>query len=615
MIEASGSKRIHPLSRRSGVLFACAAAGIGVGLCTAGTAAASTRTFTGGGPTVNWSEPANWAGGIVPSAGDALVLQATGTNNLPAGTEFASITFTLSSNVTINGSAMKITDGMTLTGGGNPQINNALELLGTSQTILVDNASNRLFTLAGEVSGTSAITKTGPGILRFFRTGDNTFTGGIVVEQGIIESRNSRGGYSFGSGLITLQTTATTAGILQMGTGSSSVSIAGLAGSGTVRNSSNQALTLTIGGSHSLSASFSGTITDGTSTDILNLTKSGTGTQALLGSANTYTGVTTIDGGALEVATLAAGGSASSLGSATAAAANLVINGGALRHVGGAASSDRNFTTGTAGATIEASGGGALTLSGTSAFSTADQAVSLTLGGTSTALNTFAGVIGNNGSGNVSLVKSGLGTWVLDGANAYGGSTTVNAGLLVVNGDQSAAAGAVSVAAGAALGGTGTLGGSATVNGSIRPGNSIGTLRVDGAVTWNAGDAWVFELGTAAASLAAAGSGSSTQDLLDIGGNFQAGTGSTWSFDFAGTGAIGWYKLVDWTGSTTFATGTSTQFTAANLAEGLTVDGFVVDATTSALYVSVAAVPEPDAVVLLTIAGAVLAGAGVRRRP
>ena len=89
----------------------------------------------------------------------------------------------------------------------------------------------------------------------------------------------------------------------------------------------------------------------------------------------------------------------------------------------------------------------------------------ITLTGTNTDANTIAGVLQNSsasGTGTLSVTKTGAGTWLLTGANTYTGTTTVNAGQQYNNGNQSSATGAVSVAANATLGGTGSLGGAAT---------------------------------------------------------------------------------------------------------------------------------------------------------
>ena len=198
------------------------------------------------------------------------------------------------------------------------------------------------------------------------------------------------------------------------------------------------------------------------------------------------------------------------------------------------------------------------------------------------------------GSGKVE--QAGSGTTVLNAGNSYSGGTFVTAGMLVANNTTGSATGTgtVNVSTGAAIGGAGIISGAVTISGSLRPGNSIGTLTVGNDVTWNAGNAWVFELGTASVNLAAANIGG-TRDLLDItgvGSDFIKGTGSGWTFDFANTGAVGWYKIVDWQGSTTFS---PSDFSITHLASGLS-GSFTVDSGTSALYLNV--VPEPAAALL-----------------
>jgi autotransporter-associated beta strand protein len=91
--------------------------------------------------------------------------------------------------------------------------------------------------------------------------------------------------------------------------------------------------------------------------------------------------------------------------------------------------------------------------------------------------STYAGRIAD-GAGKISLVKSGGGTLVLTGANSHTGTTAVNGGRLLLNGDNTRATGAVIASAGGALGGTGTLGGPVRVENN-------GTLAAaqDGALT------------------------------------------------------------------------------------------------------------------------------------
>ncbi len=76
----------------------------------------------------------------------------------------------------------------------------------------------------------------------------------------------------------------------------------------------------------------------------------------------------------LEVNTLANGGSNSSIGSSSNVAANLLIQGSTLKYVGTGHTTDRLFTIGTAGATLDASGTGAVVFSNTGNAVSADAA-------------------------------------------------------------------------------------------------------------------------------------------------------------------------------------------------------------------------------------------------
>lgn len=81
-------------------------------------------------------------------------------------------------------------------------------------------------------------------------------------------------------------------------------------------------------------------------------------------------------------------------------------------------------------------------------------------------------------AGQGGLAQIGSGTTILLAANAYKGPTTVGAGTLLVNGDQSQATGAVTVASAAALGGSGTVGGAVAVldGGTLAPGDGLGVF-------------------------------------------------------------------------------------------------------------------------------------------
>ena len=102
---------------------------------------------------------------------------------------------------------------------------------------------------------------------------------------------------------------------------------------------------------------------------------------------------------------------------------------------------------------------------------------------------TYGGAIDGSGS----LTKTGAGTLTLDGANTYAGVTNVDVGSLIVNGSTT---GIMSVQAGARLGGSGAVG-STSLSGTVAPGNSIGTLTVNGSYTQHVGSTYEVELNSA----------------------------------------------------------------------------------------------------------------------
>ncbi len=230
--------------------------------------------------------------------------------------------------------------------------------------------------------------------------------------------------------------------------------------------------------------------------------------------------------------------------------------------------------------------------------------------------NRITGVISGSGG----LAVSG-GVLELTSNNTYSGRTWVHAGTLLLSNPSGSATGSgnVTVASSAILSGNGTIAGPVRIRGSLQPGSSaLETFTVQNNLTWDAGTPWVFQLGSAAPSLSGAASGGSTQDALAItSGDFLRGSGATgdWTFDFLGTGLVGWYRLITWSGSSTFAVG---DFSLVNLNPGYT-GSFSLQS--QGLYLQVAApIPEPSTSLLLLLAAGCFAGyarqraRGVQRR-
>jgi subtilase-type serine protease len=192
-----------------------------------------------------------------------------------------------------------------------------------------------------------------------------------------------------------------------------------------------------------------------------------------------------------------------------------------------------------------------------------------------------------------SLDKLGAGTLTLSGANSWTGGTRVLAGRLVGTSETAFGSGDVQVLGGELAGNFGVGGNLFNVGGLVSPGLSLGRISVAGSFAQQAGASLWMEIGNDGA------------DLLDIAGHALLGGSLGLSF-LEGYGGGGLYTLID-------AYSLDGSFASVTIA-GLDPTLFVTELRTvdGALQLSVVAVPEPRAVLLLLVGLAALAWRGRR---
>jgi outer membrane autotransporter protein len=264
----------------------------------------------------------------------------------------------------------------------------------------------------------------------------NTYSGGTSVTGGLV---NFAAANNFGSGQITLS-----GGGLQWATGtttdiSSQLNSIGSGGATFDTNGNNVTFATAVGGTGGL-------------------TKAGTGTLTLSG-ANFYSGTTTVSAGTLQLA----------VGASLPVGGALTINGGTFA------------TNGNVGIGALSGTGGTINLA------------SGTLTANSSSNTTLATTITGAGG----LTKAGSGTLNLTGANTYTGATSVLGGTLAVNGSLTSN---VNVNVGGTLGGSGVIAGNVTMLGTLSPGNSIGTLTVNGNYVQSVNSTYTVEVNAAGQS-------------------------------------------------------------------------------------------------------------------
>jgi len=318
------------------------------------------------------------------------------------------------------------------------------------------------------------------------------------------------------------------------------------------------------------------------------ITKTGSTTTLTLTGTNTYTGGTFIRGnGAISVSSIT-----NNLGSGNIKMGSSAETGTLIYTGAGETTTKTIQLSGTnGGGTIQADGTGALVVSNGITASANSTARTFTLRGSNTGANSIGAITNGTATSGIALTKADAGKWVLTGTNTYTGITTVSGGTLLINGDSSAATGAVSVASSATFGGTGTIGGATTVasgsllsagsaSGSVGTLTFASTLNISG-LAGGPNGGLLFDLDTAAASdkinltTGALTIGSGLLDLNDF------------SFVALGGYGAGTYTLISTTTSISGTLGSTLTGTFGGYGTALAISG-------NNIVLTVTAIPEPS---------------------
>lgn len=473
------------------------------------------------------------AGGTVDTNGFNITYSgvASGPGNL---TKIGNGNLTLTGNNLHSGNFI-VNAGVLTLGNGGSTGSVAANMVLNSTDGLVFNRSNAL-TYGGVISGIGGVTMSGGGTLSL--TGANTYSGptsiigGSTLSVGADENLGApTSGLSIGNGTLQLAGSFATARDVQLVGDTSSVSAID-----------------TQGNTNTFSGAISG---------VSPLTKNGSGTLILTNNSNSYSGVTTINEGTLQIGSGATSGYLP--GDVTGSGVLAFDRSDAVTYSGRMSGSGSLLQLGSGTLTLI----GAHSYTGTTTI--ASGILQLGNGGSTGSIDgnvidqgtlvfnrndnvTFSHAISGNGA----LVQQGAGALTLSGAQTYTGLTAVNAGRLNIDGSV---AGNVTVAANAILGGSGAIAGNVTVadGGHLSPGDSPGTLQVGGLLL-NAGSLLDYELGVPDII------GSGINDLVNVTGNLtldgtlnitDAGGFGANQVTAPGAFATGVYRLFNYGGSLT----------------------------------------------------------------
>ena len=596
-------------------------------LCLAHTAGAVTATWINalGG---SWDTAGNWQGNSVPTWAPDLTVDFS-TRNIIANRDLSLNTGGKVVGKIIFGDITPTYFQWDIVSGNGPlTLSTTLPLPSPAKPVIEVVNSTSVITVT--LAGTQGFEKTGTGTLRL-NNQTNGITGEILVSQGVLQIRD--GGVTTNPG-VTFQATTmadrsirvTGNGVLDLWRNAASTTdwalpVMTLENGGTLRFRAAAGVTGTL--NHNVVAALTagtngGTILNNGGDGAQNVTLSGalsgsgplaftardggTNTRSLLISSadNLYSGNWTVSHSGSGTALLRAG-AANALGTGTvtlnagATLENNATNG--LNSLAGVTLTDSTSTLTLGGnpwtnssatltaeyGTIQLGSGGASTV-GTFLLDSAGT-VTLDAGGSlaATSFDIRQGTLAGTGSltGTGTLTKSTSGTATLAGTHSYTGPTKVDVGTLVVNGSI-ASSSLTTVNAGATLMGTGTVG-ATTVSGTLAPGNSIGTLIINGDLVLAGTSDFEIDPNGVLADLA---------DLADVSGNLTYGgtlnvTNIGGAFSYGDT-----FNLFDWGGT---LTGNFTTLSLPSLDNGWVWQNNLLNDGT------ITVVPEPSATIGLTL--------------
>lgn len=430
-----------------------------LGLSAATGLAQTTNTWTGTADS-NWANTANWSDGVPSNTNIAEIMTAGSPNQPVIGNNAAATAQRLyldsGNSLTVgNGGTLKVSEFISVSRSAVNAPGGTLNVLAggqvTADAIFIGDGTNTGKVVVSGTGSSLTINLSNVTPANRFAVGANG-DGELTVADGASISVG-------GTGLLELG-----AIFSQAGTGTLKIGTGGLAG--TVSATFIKFGTAT----SSIIADFSDVMTlDSIISGSGSLVKRGVGTLILTGD-NTYTGITNIDAGTLQIG-----------------------DGG---------------TTGALAGDIFIATGAALAFNRSNNF-------------TSTSALSGNGIFNKLGTGSLTYTGDGSG---------FSGTTNINAGTLAVNGSL---AGSTNVNSGGTLGGTGTVGNVTVASGgTLNPGNSIGTLTVNGNLTFASGSTYQVEADAAGNSDKVIVNGTATLGgnvvaLPASGGSYQTNTAYT----------------------------------------------------------------------------------------